>query len=290
MKKLNEAVERFCARNPYFGIPNLMLYIVGGNIAVYLLAMFSSFGAISFLSFNLDALLHGEIWRLVTFLFVPSSTSAFSVLITCYFYYWIGTTLEREWGTAKFSVYYISGVVLTLLGTVAVSLISGNFHQTLAGTAYINLALFFAFAMLHGEAQVLLFFIIPIRIKYIAYLDAALFAIEIISCLAGGYWVGAIVPVMALLNFFVFFYPSFERYGEYKKYQHKATKPDFRRQQEAARRAQEQQRAQGYRHKCCVCGRTDADSPDLQFRYCSKCAGYHCFCSDHIFSHVHFTE
>ena len=119
MKKLYDGVQRFCATHPRFGIPNLMRVIVAGNVAVYVLMLLTQSNdanALSFLTFNLNALLHGEIWRIVTFVFVPGYTSPLSLLITLYFYYWIGSTLERQWGTAKFTLYYVSGVLLTAAG------------------------------------------------------------------------------------------------------------------------------------------------------------------------------
>ena len=140
MKKIYDSVERFCARHPRFGIPNLMRYIVIGNVVVYFLSMLSSKAdatALDFLAFNLNGLLHGEVWRLVTFVFVPEYSSPFALIISLYFYYWIGSILEREWGTAKFTLYYAGGALLTLLGVVITSLITGNHFYTLAGTGYV---------------------------------------------------------------------------------------------------------------------------------------------------------
>ena len=290
-----------------------MLYIVAGNVIVYLLMMFTQANdanALSFLTFNLNALLHGEVWRLVTFVFVPAYSSPFALLkgelwriityvfvptssgifwllISLYFYYWIGSTLERQWGTAKFNLYYISGALLTVLGVVLASLITGNPYLTAAGTGYVNLSMFFAFAFLFPDTTVLLFFILPVRMKWLAYLDGALFAFDIIKAIGAHNWAGVVLPIVALLNFAVFIWPEVHYLKERAKYQNSRKTVQFRQaQQQQAKQAQQQ----GYRHKCAVCGRTDTDYPDLQFRYCSKCVGYHCFCQDHIFNHVHFTE
>ncbi len=283
MKKLYDGVQRFCAAHPRFGIPNLMRVIVIGNVAVYVLMLLTQANdanALSFLTFNLNALLHGEVWRLVTFVFVPAYSSPFALLISLYFYYWIGSTLERQWGTAKFNLYYISGALLTVLGVVLASLITGNPYLTAAGTGYVNLSMFFAFAFLFPDTTVLLFFILPVRMKWLAYLDGALFAFDIIKAIGAHNWAGVVLPIVALLNFAVFIWPEVHYLKERAKYQNSRKTVQFR-------QAQQQQ---GYRHKCAVCGRTDTDYPDLQFRYCSKCVGYHCFCQDHIFNHVHFTE
>lgn len=290
MKKLYDGVQRFCASHPRFGIPNLMRIIVIGNVAVYVLMLLTQANdanALSFLTFNLNALLHGEVWRLVTFVFVPAYSSPFALLISLYFYYWIGSTLERQWGTAKFNLYYISGALLTVLGVVLASLITGNPYLTAAGTGYVNLSMFFAFAFLFPDTTVLLFFILPVRMKWLAYLDGALFAFDIIKAIGAHNWAGVVLPIVALLNFAVFIWPEVHYLKERAKYQNSRKTVQFRQaQQQQAKQAQQQ----GYRHKCAVCGRTDTDYPDLQFRYCSKCVGYHCFCQDHIFNHVHFTE
>ncbi len=290
MKKLYDGVQRFCAAHPRFGIPNLMRVIVIGNVAVYVLMLLTQANdanALSFLTFNLNALLHGEVWRLGTFVFVPAYSSPFALLISLYFYYWIGSTLERQWGTAKFNLYYISGTLLTVLGVVLASLITGNPYLTAAGTGYVNLSMFFAFAFLFPNTTVLLFFILPVKMKWLAYLDGALFAFDIIKAIGAHNWAGVVLPIVALLNFAVFIWPEVHYLKERAKYQNSRKTVQFRQaQQQQAKQAQQQ----GYRHKCAVCGRTDTDYPDLQFRYCSKCVGYHCFCQDHIFNHVHFTE
>ena len=122
MNSLRRRIDRFCVLHPNFGIPNLMLYIVIGNIAFYLLSLFSSLNNTSFysiLSFSWAGLKQGQLWRLLSFSFLPTDTRPFWLLVSCYFYYWIGSTLEREWGTAKFTIYYLSGVLLTALGAVA---------------------------------------------------------------------------------------------------------------------------------------------------------------------------
>ena len=287
MKKLYDGVQRFCAAHPRFGIPNLMRVIVIGNVAVYVLMLLTQANdanALSFLTFNLNALLHGEVWRLVTFVFVPGYSSPFALLISLYFYYWIGSTLERQWGTAKFNLYYISGALLTVLGVVLASLITGNPYLTAAGTGYVNLSMFFAFAFLFPDTTVLLFFILPVRMKWLAYLDGALFAFDIIKAIGAHNWAGVVLPIVALLNFAVFIWPEVHYLAARTKRQYSPKTVQYK------QAVKQQETEKGYHHKCAVCGRTDTDYPDLQFRYCSKCVGYHCFCQDHIFNHVHFTE
>ena len=183
MKKLYTAVDRFCARHPRFGIPDLMRWIVIGNVAVYvlmLLTMRADANALSFLYLDGSKVLRGEIWRIVTFIFVPASSSPFWLAVSLYFYYWIGTSLERQWGTARFNLYYWSGVLLTAIVTIAASAISGTGYPV-GGTEYVNLSMFLAFAFLFPDTRLLLFFFIPVKIKWLAWLDIAVFVIGIIQ-------------------------------------------------------------------------------------------------------------
>lgn len=185
MRKLSAAVDRFAYNHPRFGIPNLMKFIVIGNVLVYLLSLFAGYGAVSFLNFQWAAITHGELWRLITFIFMPGYYSTGDVLwlaLFLYFYYMIGTVLEREWGTAKFTLYYFSGVVLTLVVGIVTALVSGH-NVLIEGTSYVNLSMFFAFAMLYPETQFLVFFIIPVKVKWLAWIDAAFFALSVVTSL-----------------------------------------------------------------------------------------------------------
>ena len=284
MKHLYNAVDRFCARHPRFGISNLMRYIVIGTAVIFLLRMFlTDVSALDFLNFNLNALLRGEVWRIVSFIFVPNTARPFMLLVELYFYYWIGSTLEQKWGTAKFNLYYFSGVLLTVIAVSVASLI-GGVNLAISGTYYINLSMFLAFACLFPDTPVLLFFIVPIKMKWLAIADVVLIGYDVITYAVHGTWYGVVQPIIALLNFAVFIYPEVHYLTERRRYQ---TRPQTVNFKKAVKEAKQEK---GYIHKCSVCGKTDTDYPDLDFRYCSKCAGYHCFCSDHIFTHVHFTE
>jgi hypothetical protein len=163
-------------------------------------------------------------------------------------------------------------------------------YSGIYGTYYVSMSLFFAFAALYPEMQVLLLFI-PIKVKWIALVDAALFAFDILTSLLRLDLVNALLPVVALLNFLVFFWTDLQSALGYQRsrarHQNSHQTIQFK---SAVRQQKEREAERGYRHKCAVCGRTDTDFPDLEFRYCSRCAGYHCFCSEHIFSHEHFTQ
>ena len=283
LKKLHDAVDRFAMSHPRFGIPGLIRYIVIGTAAVYLLIQFSSYSAVAFLGFNWGLVLKGELWRLVTFLFLPETLNPISLILSLYFTYFIGTLLEREWGTAKFSLYYLSGVVLTLLTGIISHYAWGP--STIYGAFYVNMAMFLALASLYPDMRVLLYGIIPLKVKWLAYVDAALFAYDIAFSLVTRNWLQAILPIIALLNYFLFFGDDllglFRRKGQQVRYRTSAQTINFKKAQK------EVQQRKGYLHKCAVCGITDADDPNMEFRYCSKCNGYYCYCSKHINNHTH---
>ena len=282
LKKLNEAVERFCALHPRLGIPGLMRYIVGANAVIYLLSLFARGGSLNFLCMDPASVLRGELWRIVTYVLLPTNGGIFLV-ISLFFYYWLGESLERLWGSTKFTVYYVSGTLLTALASLLAYLIDG-ISVPIYGAVYVNTALFLAFALNYPDAMVNIYFIIPVKMKWLAALEGILYALSVVTAIAARMWGQALMPIVALLNLFVFFTPDFLRKADRVKAHTRPQAVQFR------RAVTEQQRQKGYHHKCSVCGRTDTDYPDLQFRYCSKCAGYHCFCEDHIFNHTHFTE
>ena len=272
MRSVDSWLNRFCYKHPRFGIPNLMNVIVIGSVLVYLLDMFSQNSFSSLLYFSLPHILQGQIWRLVTFVFMPLDSRLIYFALSLYLYWMIGTTLEREWGTAKFTLFYVMGVVLNVL----LGLLTGYATMT-----YVNLSLFFAFATLYPETRFMIFFIIPVKVKWLAWLDAALFAWSIIQYLIGGHFLMALIPVIAILNYFLFFSADFARL--FGRIRHKTSKQtiNFKKAQAQARKTK------GYIHKCAVCGITDEMDSSMEFRYCSKCSGYHCYCMNHINNHVH---
>ncbi len=188
MRWLNQLQRKF---GRYY-IPDLMrtlIYIMG---AVYLVGLFVPFQLYNALRLTRSGLISGEIWRLVTFLCLPPAGNIFTVLIQLYFYYMIGTALENEWGSFVFNVYYLIGA----LGCVIAALLTGS-----ASNTFLNLSLFFAFAILFPEFEVLLFFFLPIKIKYIAILDALIYLIYFIF----GSWSDRVCILLSLANVFLFF-------------------------------------------------------------------------------------
>ena len=285
MRGFMKKVDLFCYRHPRFGINNLMIYIVIGTLAVWLFgAMDTTNMLVNSLAFNAAAVLRGQVWRLVTFVFILQ-TGGLWLFLFLYFYYFVGSTLEREWGAGRFTIYYLTGMLMSIIYGFIIYFVTGVSYSMTAN--YINLSMFFAFATLFPDNMVLLFFFIPIKMKWLAIIDALYFVYAIISNFAAGMGLMSFLPLVAMLNSFLFC--GVELFGSVmpRQRQQRRNTVDFKRE---VHRIKYETKNKNYMHKCAVCGRTDADYPELEFRYCSRCAGYHCFCQDHINNHVHFTE
>ncbi len=238
---------------------------------------------------------HGQIWRLVTWLIVPPSGFDFFTLLMLYFYYSLGTTLERTWGTYRYNVYIFSGVLFTILGAFLLfvyTLIFKESSQTAAqlwvlwggfgtfpylaamfSTFYVNMSIFLAFAGTYPNMQVMLFFMIPIKIRILGIIYGALLVFQFLT----GTIADKIIIAASLMNFIVFFITG--RGKVHMSPKQAKRRQEFRREVKKTTRST--------RHKCAICGRTDETNPELQFRFCSKCAGNYEYCEDHIFTHTH---
>lgn len=174
-------------------IPNLMKYLCFGMLGVFILELLPGLrSAVGFLYFDRALILKGQIWRLITFVFLPPSGSLFFILLSLYFYYFLGTSLEEHWGSARFNIYYGLGV----LGNIIAGFITGtNTNQ------YLNLSLLLAFAVLYPDLQFMLFFVIPVKAKWIGLIDGALLIVMFLR----GSWPMKASLIFSLLPFFLFF-------------------------------------------------------------------------------------
>lgn len=286
-----------------YAIPNLIVWLIGAyGVGFVLNLMYPT--AISFLSFNPYLIFQGEVWRLVTWIFQPVNTNIFWLLISMMFYYHLGTNLERAWGTFRFNVYLIGGMLFTVVGSLlfygiiymifgeAMAVTTSALMSSFVSTYYVNMSLYLAFAVMYPDLQVLIYFIIPVKVKWMAFVYVGLMAYDIFNMarLYGTYYnasMGVLVAVimfvvnaMSLINFIIFFLSS----RDMKRYAPKEVK----RRQEYKRQVAEPRPGSGItRHKCAVCGRTEVSNPELEFRYCSKCEGNYEYCQDHLFTHQH---
>lgn len=275
-----------------YAIPNLMTYIIILYGVGFVLNLINPSFYYTYLSLDAQAILHGQIWRIVTFIIEPPSDSVLWIIFALYLYYFIGKQLEMAWGAFRFNLYFFSGMFFHVIAAVLVYLVTGISLQL--GTNYLNLSLFFVFAALFPDVQFLLYMIIPIKVKWLALLDGIYFAWAIVQAFLpayGGnavygiyYKANALAAVVSILNFLIFFLSS-RNARPYSPKQIKR-KHDFQKNVRQATHSANMN-AGGARHRCAVCGRTELDDPNLEFRYCSKCNGNYEYCQDHLFTHTH---
>ena len=262
-----------------YAIHNLTLYLIGGYIIGFGAYMFVP-NLLNLLTLEPAYILHGQSWRIISWVLIPPSGNIFTTVIMMLFYYSLGTALERTWGAFRYNVYIFSGILFTVIGAFLLYLIVGVDavgYGVFFSTYYINMSIFLAFAVSYPDMEVLLYFILPIKMKWMALVYAALTIYDLVR----GNLFTRIAIIASLLNFIVFFLSS------------RNVKPYMPKEQMRKRKfKQEQERphmtyAGGARHRCAVCGRTELDDPNLEFRFCSKCNGNYEYCQDHLFTHEH---
>jgi len=290
LKKLRRNFERFCYQNRNKGIPNLMLYITIGTAIVYILSMADESATLYYaLCFDRSLILQGQIWRLFTYVFTYNAGNILLMMVSLLCYFSLGRAMENVWGTLRFNLFYFTGVILMDI----FCMIFGGFR---ADVYYLNLSLFIGYATLYPNAHFLLFFIIPVKAWIFALLDLALTLIDVARLTAAGLFPYNLFPLVALANYFLFFgkdvvnvIPLSWQINARRLFKKKGAKktgtvpfPTAGSYQASTATVKEP-----YTHKCTVCGRTDVTNPELEFRYCSRCNGYHCYCEDHISNHTH---
>ena len=288
MKNIRNRFERFCFRHRDKGIPNLMLYLTLGSALVNIMTLITQNPILyDVLSFDRNLILQGQVWRLISY---PLTFSAGNILITAivlFCYYSLGRAMENLWGTLRFNLFYLSGVVMMDL----FCMIFGGW----ADVSYLNLSLFLAYATLYPNTHFLLFYIIPVKAWIFAVFDLALTFYDVISMTLAGSFPFSLFPIVALLNYFLFFgkdvvnvFPISWRVNTRRLFRKKPKQGYKTIPFDAGSYAASTATVKApYNHRCTICGRTDVSDPDLEFRYCSRCKGYHCYCEDHISNHTH---
>ena len=282
--KFIDKLERKFGR---FGIPNLTIYMIVCYVIGYALMIVNP-GILNWLSLEPAYILRGQVWRLVTWVLYPPSTSGvlWFAIAVLFFYYPIGTSLERPIGTFKYTLYILSGVIFTILGAfILYFLLGGNvLVGNVFSTYYISLSTFLAYAMCYPDMQVLLMFIIPVKMKWMAIFYVVIVVYEMIQYVMAGAWYLVIPIVASLLNFIIFYFGTkdFSRYNPKEIHR----RNEFRRAMEPQGRMKSGS-GSVTKHKCAICGRTELDDPNLEFRFCSRCNGNYEYCQDHLFTHTH---
>lgn len=280
-----------------FGVPNLMKYVIAINGAGLLLGLMNPSFYFQYLSLDFNAIFHGQIWRLFTFMLCPSAFSSgnefinlFWFLIWAQVYYMIGTNLERMWGTFRFTLFYFSGVLEIILVTLIFYLfmLSGDVLPAYViginlgmgvSFVYLNQTLFLMFALLFPDTQFLVYFVIPVKAKWMAALYLVLTGYDLVQALYYGVYYAVALIGVSLINLVLFLWLAKGAASPRQAVRRRKRRVEFQ--------YKAQPKTSGLRHRCAICGRTEADAPDLDFRYCSKCEGDFEYCSEHLFTHEH---
>ena len=272
-----------------FAIPNLTVYLMICYVIGFMLWNLAAMNlipaeVIGYLTLEPALILRGQVWRLITWLVVPPSSNLISLVFFVLLYYSLGTALERTWGVFRYNVYIFSGLLFTVLavfGLYAFYYFAYGFEMPMsvlgmAGSNYVTLSIFLAFAAIYPEMELLLYFILPIKMKWMALVYVAIAGYDFIN----GNIVTRVMIGASLLNFVIFFLSTrnFKRFGPGEQ----ARKAKFKKQSRP-----HMTYTNGAHHRCAVCGRTELDDPCLEFRYCSKCNGNYEYCQDHLFTHEH---
>lgn len=281
-----------------YAIRNLMYYIILLYALGFVILIINPDIYYNFLSLDASAILHGQIWRIFTYIIYPPTGNLITILISLYFYYTIGTMLERQWGSFRFNLYFFTGVLLHAIAAIVIYLIWGTVLEM--GTYYLNLSMFFAFAAMFPDMQVLFMWLIPIKMKWLAWFDGIYFAVTIfagflsehlsVNVIYRLYSFGivankayAVMALVSLLNFLLYA-------TTFRSVRRMSPKEIYRRKTYEQKVQKAQPPKNVPRHKCAVCGRTEKDDPTLEFRFCSKCEGNYEYCQDHLFTHQHIKK
>ena len=308
-----------------YAIPQLTKYMILTYIIGYILYFINLAGIpiLQFIYMSPRLILHGQIWRLFTWIFMPPSAPGIFTIIMLLFYYQIGTALEQTWGDFKYNFYIFSGLVMMVIGAFVLHAF-GYEVEGMFTTYYVNMSIFLAFAACYPDMQIMLYFIIPLKIKYLAFVDVAFLVYQALV----SSWSERVAIIVSLLNFIIFFFTT-RNYRSISP-KERARKNNFKKAFERGPYYQgNKNRASGWgagsrdsaygagqtsgasgssasggagpsayntvrskggeitKHRCAICGRTELDGDMLEFRFCSKCAGNYEYCQDHLFSHSH---
>ncbi len=291
MRNLRNRFNLFCYKNRHIGIPNLMLYVAITSGALYLITMITQNYAIeAALEFNRELILQGQVWRLFTGIFTKVFGShPITAILSLYLMFSLGRALENAWGTLRFNLYYFSGIlfmdIFAMLfgGTIELNGYLYSANALYSGMAtYLHLTLLIAYATTYPDNSFLFMFFIPIKAWIFGLIYLGLTLLEVVRFSYPVFnFPYNLFPLVAFANYFLFvgkdirnILPFFRNRPRPPRQVYVDAKP-------------EKKQKNSYNHRCVLCGRTDASNPELEFRYCSRCNGYFCYCEDHISNHTH---
>lgn len=267
-----EKLERKFGR---YAIRNLMMYLTVLYSIGFAISLVNIEIYYNYMSLDIPKILSGQVWRLVTWIMYAPSQSIFFSAIMLVLYYSLGSNLERVWGSFRFNVYMFMGYIFLIIGAFILYFIYGEASSIYPLTPdSLNLSIFLAFALTYPEMTFYIYFVLPVKVKYLA---AVYLLIEIYNFIMGGIITKTSIG-LSLLNFVIFYLLTRNWYR---------VSPKNVVRQVKFKRAVKMRPASEPIHRCAVCGRTEKDDDTLEFRYCSKCNGNLEYCSEHLYTHIH---
>ncbi len=312
-----------------YAVKNLTLIIIVCYCIGYMLELFSnmmSVDIIQYLTLNPYFILRGEVWRIVSWLFIPPEEFSILTIIMLYFYFSIGRNLEQIWGDFRYNIFIFAGVLFTVIGAFVLyglayivfkdNLAAGMSAEELfsssilydysnmeyiilpgvwfrsVSTYYISMSIFLAYAITFPENRVLLMFFIPVRVKILGIVYAVLIAFEAADMIIAGEYYMAIIIFASMLNTIIFFLATRKYYSKNRIKSSYKRRSEFTRKIRVAKinmgqEAVHEGKTVFTRHKCAICGATELDGENIEFRFCSKCDGNYEYCSNHLYTHEH---
>ena len=251
-------LDKLERRFGHIAVPGLIRIIVVLNAIVFVLLRVNE-DYIRPLVLDPNRVMHGEVWRLVTYLFLPPTDDAIFVVFALYFLWIMGDGLEQEWGAFRLNVFYLCGMIATTIVAFFIT-------RSSVTNAFLNLSIFLAFATVLPDFEILLFFILPVKVKWLGIISAAFLGVTVMFAS----YPANLVPIVSLANYLLFFGPQFFRTAAQKR-------EDMRRRArfEAASHVGPLETM----HRCVICGKTEVDNPELEFRVAEDEREY---CMEHL--------
>lgn len=282
-----------------FSIPNLIRYIIIILMVGFFINVVDNQIYSTYLALDFNKIKSGEIWRIFSFLFyTDTSTGILDVLFFIFslvFYNYIGNSLEMIWGKFWFNVYILFGIIFNILGSLIVYSFTGL--NVSIGLNYVLQSMFLAYAFLFQETKINFYFIFPIKIKWLGIFYGALLILSTVAHFIEGSKTSislGVLIIVSMLNLIILILLTKNRQTEINRTFNrlfdnfmKLQKQIIETETQESVNTKIKEKEKKYIHKCCICGRTELDNPELEFRYCSKCDGEYEYCSDHIFNHEH---
>ncbi len=268
-------LSRLDAKFGRYAVANITIFFIIGQVLIYfgrqLNPAQNGVDILERIQMYPGKVLAGEWWRLITFMFDPPATNPIFAFFFWYMFYLMGTTLEVSWGEFRYNVFLLIGYVASLACAFGIYFALGGVGVNLpASSGFLFGTVFLAFARLYPDFTLYIFFILPVKIRWLALLQWIGYTYYFLF----GPWMIRAMILASVVNYFLFFGRDIWL----------GMKQGHRRMRHQARAIKSPQRLV---HQCRICGLTSEDAPQTQFRYCSKCGGDSCYCAEHLRTHEH---